>query len=239
MRLSPKTILAGSGFLVIGILLSSIASLSPTEANADWQYNKQIPEITGTITVEGTENYEDLSKIDLRVAMAVGENSVTNGKAIYAKLVVIQDFLVYKVGVLGPNDEFYKVIVDAGNGEALYVSDAITKDSYKKHADKKRFNDKSKQKMKDYYANMSPEEKAEKKRQFGEMKDAFMSISLGDRATLITYFMQMKLQWDGMSEDEKATQRAEMKSMWEGFLTLSVEEKINKLEDFAKSIRNN
>jgi hypothetical protein len=66
-----------------------------------------------------------------------------------------------------------------------------------------------------------------------------MSLSLGDRATLITYFMQMKLQWDGMSEDEKATQRAEMKSMWEGFLTLSVEEKINKLEDFAKSIRNN
>ena len=104
MRLSPKTILAGSGFLVIGILLSSIASLSPTEANADWQYNKQIPEITGTITVEGTENYEDLSKINLRVAMAVGENSVTNGKAIYAKLVTVQDFLVYKVGVLGPND---------------------------------------------------------------------------------------------------------------------------------------
>jgi len=27
--------------------------------------------------------------------------------------------------------------------------------------------------------------------------------------------------------------------MWEGFLTLSVEEKINKLEDFAKSVRNN
>ena len=239
MRLSPKTILAGSGFLVIGILFSSIASLSPTEANADWQYNKQIPEITGTITVEGTENYQDLSKIDLRVAMAVGENSVTNGKAIYGKLVVVQDFLVYKVGVLGPNDEFYRVIVDAGTGEALYVSDAITKDSYKKHKDKTRYNDKSNHKMKSYYANMSPEEKAEKKRQFGEMKDAFMSISLGDRATLITYFMQMKLQWDGMSENERAEKRAEMKSMWEGFLTLSVEEKINKLEEFAKSIRNN
>ena len=235
----PKSVLTISVLLVTGALLTSFTSLSPIEANADWQHNEQIPEITGTITVDGTENYEDLSKINLRVAMAVGENSVTNGKAIYAKLVTVQDFLVYKVGVLGPNDEFYKVIIDAGNGEALYVSDAITKDSYKKHADKKRFNDKSKQKMKDYYANMSPEEKAEKKRQFGEMKDAFMSISLGDRATLITYFMQMKLQWDGMSEDEKATQRAEMKSMWEGFLTLSVEEKINKLEDFAKSIRNN
>ena len=86
---------------------------------------------------------------------------------------------------------------------------------------------------------MSSEEKAEKKRQFGEMKDAFMSISLGDRATLITYFMQMKLQWDGMSDDDKAAKRAEMKTMWEGFLTLSVEEKINKLEDFAKSVRNN
>jgi hypothetical protein len=131
------------------------------------------------------------------------------------------------------------VIVDAGTGEALHVSDAITKDSYKKHKDKTRYNDKSNHKMKNYYANMSPEEKTEKKRQFGEMKDAFMSISLGDRATLITYFMQMKLQWDGMSDDDKAAKRAEMKTMWEGFLTLSVEEKINKLEDFAKSVRNN
>ena len=238
MKLASKTILTFSGFLAIGVLVSLIVSFSPIEANADWQYNKQIPEITGTITVDGTQNYEDLSKINLNVAMSVGEYSVSNGKAIYGKLNVVQGFLVYNVGVLGPNDEFYKVVVDAGTGEALYVSDAITKDSYKKH-DKTRYNDKSNHKMKSYYANMSPEEKAEKKRQFGEMKDAFMSISLGDRATLVTYFMQMKLQWDGMSDDDKAAKRAEMKSMWEGFLTLSVEEKINKLEDFAKSIRNN
>ena len=239
MKLASKTILTFSGFLAIGVLVSLIVSFSPIEANADWQYNKQIPEITGTITVDRTQNYEDLSKINLNVAMSVGEYSVSNGKAIYGKLNVVQGFLVYNVGVLGPNDEFYKVVVDAGTGEALYVSDAITKDSYKKHKDKTRYNDKSNHKMKNYYANMSPEEKAEKKRQFGEMKDAFMSISLGDRATLVTYFMQMKLQWDGMSDDDKAAKRAEMKSMWEGFLTLSVEEKINKLEDFAKSIRNN
>ena len=239
MKLASKTILTFSGFLAIGVLVSLIVSFSPIEANADWQYNKQIPEITGTITVDRTQNYEDLSKINLNVAMSVGEYSVSNGKAIYGKLNVVQGFLVYNVGVLGQNDEFYKVIVDAGTGEALYVSDAITKDSYKKHKDKTRYNDKSNHKMKNYYANMSPEEKAEKKRQFGEMKDAFMSISLGDRATLITYFMQMKLQWDGMSDDDKAAKRAEMKTMWEGFLTLSVEEKINKLEDFAKSVRNN
>ena len=239
MKLASKTILTFSGFLAIGVLVSLIVSFSPIEANADWQYNKQIPEITGTITVDRTQNYEDLSKINLNVAMSVGEYSVSNGKAIYGKLNVVQGFLVYNVGVLGPNDEFYKVVVDAGTGEALYVSDAITKDSYKKHKDKTRYNDKSNHKMKNYYANMSPEEKAEKKRQFGEMKDAFMSISLGDRATLITYFMQMKLQWDGMSDDDKAAKRVEMKTMWEGFLTLSVEEKINKLEDFAKSVRNN
>ena len=239
MRQIPRSILTISVLFVTGVLLISFASLSPIQANADWQYNKQIPEITGTITVDGTQGYEDLSKINLNVAMSVGEYSVSNGKAIYGKLNVVQGFLVYNVGVLGPNDEFYKVVVDAGTGEALYVSDAITKDSYKKHKDKTRYNDKSNHKMKNYYANMSPEEKAEKKRQFGEMKDAFMSISLGDRATLITYFMQMKLQWDGMSDDDKAAKRAEMKTMWEGFLTLSVEEKINKLEDFAKSVRNN
>ena len=72
MKLASKTILTFSGFLAIGVLVSLIVSFSPIEANADWQYNKQIPEITGTITVDRTQNYEDLSKLLLVRYIAQG-----------------------------------------------------------------------------------------------------------------------------------------------------------------------
>ena len=57
--------------------------------------------------------------------MAVGENSVSDGKAVYGKLANVNGFLVYKVIVIADNHAYHKILVDAGNGEALYVSDVI------------------------------------------------------------------------------------------------------------------
>ena len=58
-------------------------------------------------------------------------------KAMWGKLDVTQGFLVYKIGVLINNDVFHIVVVDAGNGEALYVSDGFSKGNWKhsKHSD--------------------------------------------------------------------------------------------------------
>ena len=194
MKQSAKITIAA--ILVIGVFSISILTVP---AFADWD-KFSYPQIQGTVPVSSGDDFEQKNRIALSVAMAVGENSVSDGKAMYAKLADVNGFLVHKVILITEDHGYYKVIVDAGNGEALYVSDMIKKDySHKKFSDKKHSD-----KMKNHFKGMSDEQIAEKKSQFKEMGEAYKSLSIQDRASLILHFMQAKLQWDTMSDDEKA-----------------------------------
>jgi len=224
MKKSAKITIAT--ILVIGVFSISIAT---APAFADWgKFN--YPQIQGTVPVSSGDDFEQKNGIALSVAMAVGENSVSDGKAIYAKLADVNGFLVHKVILITEDHGYYKVLVDAGNGEALYVSDMIKRD-HKKHSDEK-YNDK----MKNHFKGMSDEQIAEKKSQFKEMGEAFKSLSIPDRASLIHHFMQAKLQWDAMSDDEKAQKRADMKQMFKEYLPLTLEEKKQKLHEYIQSL---
>jgi len=224
MRQSAKITIAA--ILVIGVFSISVLTVP---AFAEW--NKfSYPEIQGTVPVSSNDNFEQKNGIALSVAMAVGENSVSDGKAMYAKLADVNGFLVHKVILITEDHGYYKVLVDAGNGEALYVSDMIKRD-HKKHSDEK-YNDK----MKNHFKGMSDEQIAEKKSQFKEMGEAFKSLSIPDRASLILHFMQAKLQWDTMSDDEKAQKRADMKQMFKEYLPLTLEEKKQKLHEYIQSL---
>ena len=64
-----------------------------------------------------------------------------------------------------------------------------------------------------------------------------LSLSIQDKASMIMHFMQMKLQWDMMSEEDKQKQKEEMKEKWKGLLTLTPEEKKQKLEEYAQTIK--
>lgn len=217
-------------FFAASIMAIAIVTFSPVDVSADYDKSK-IPEISGTISIsEESQNYEDESKIALSVAMAVAENSIDDGKAMWGKLKVVQGFLVYKVGVLTSDDIFHKVIVDAGSGEVLYVSEGKSKDSWK-HSDKK-----SDKKWKDHYADLSPEERELKKKQWGEVKDAFFALTIDERAKMIMHFMEMKTQWENLSEEEMETKKQEMKIMMEELLPLSVEEKTQKLREYVNSL---
>ena len=220
--------------LTIAALVGTI-TLSP--AFADWDKTKY-PSIEGTIPVENNDNYLELTQITLVDAMTIAENKVTDSKSMYAKLSPINGYLVYKVVMTNDNHEYSKVLVDAGNGDVLYVSDAKSFDSNKKkkHSDNKNDSNHDKR-MKDYYKDMTPEQIAEKKKQFKEMGEAWKSLSIPDKAAMIMHFMQMKLQWDTMSEEDKEVQKAEMKDKWKGLLTLSPEEKKQKLEEFAQTVK--
>jgi len=224
MKKSAKITIAA--ILVIGVFSISIATVP---AFADWG-KFSYPQIQGTVSVSSGDDFEQKNGIALSVAMAVGENSVSDGKAMYAKLADINGFLVHKVILITEDHGYYKVLVDAGNGEALYVSDMIKRD-HKKHSDEK-YNDK----MKNHFKGMSDEQIAEKKSQFKEMGEAFKSLSIQDRASLIIHFMQMKLQWDTMSDDEKAQKRADMKQMFKEYLPLTLEEKKQKLHEYIQSL---
>ena len=220
--------------LAIAALIGTI-TLSP--AFADWDKTKY-PSIEGTIPVQNNDNYLELTQITLVDAMNIAENKVTDSKSMYAKLSPINGYLVYKVVMSNDDHEYSKVLVDAGDGDVLYVSDAKSFDSNKKKKHSDNRNDKSHDKrMKDYYKDMTPEQIAEKKKQFKEMGEAWKSLSITDKAAMIMHFMQMKLQWDTMSEEQKEEQKAEMKDKWKGLLTLTPEEKKQKLEEFAQTVK--
>ena len=243
MRLSfifPKLFLikmVSRNIIAISAIVALVGMIGLSPAFADWDKTKY-PNIEGTIPVENNEDYSNLTQITLVDAMTIAEDNVVNTKSMYAKLSSINGYLVYKVVMTNDNHEYSKVLVDAGNGEVLYVSDAKSFDSNKKkkHSDNNK-DDKYDKRMKDYYKDMSPEQIAEKKKQFKEMGEAWKSLSIPDKAAMIVHFMQMKLQWDTMSEEEKEEQKAEMKNKWKGLLTLSPEEKKQKLEEFAQTVK--
>ena len=219
--------------VIASIFAITLLSNSPSDISAE--YDKfSVPEISGTITIADTSaDYSDDAKIVLSVAMAVAENSVENSKAMWGKLDAAQGFLVYKIGVLANDDISHIVLVDAGNGESLYVSDGVSKDSWKhsKHSDSE-----SHKKWKAHYADLTPEEREIKKQQWGEVKDAFFALSLDERAKIIMHFMSMKVQFESLTDEERDAKKLEMKSMMNELLPLSVEEKTLKLREFVNSL---
>ena len=220
--------------IAASILSITLLSYSSIEVNAE--YDKlAIPEISGTITVSDSSggDYSDNAQIVLSVAMAVAENSVENSKAMWGKLDVVQGFLVYKIGVLTNDDIFHIILVDAGNGKTLFVSEGFSKDNWK-HS--KQSDNDSHKKWKDHYANLTQEERELKKQQWGEVKEAFFALTIDERAKMIMHFMSMKVELESMSEEEKNAKKQEMKSMMKELLPLSVEEKTQKLREFVNSL---
>ena len=218
-------------------IVALVGTIGLSPAFADWDKTKY-PSIEGTIPVDSNENYSNLPQITLVDAMTIAEGEVVDSKSMYAKLSTINGYLVYKVVMSNDNHEYNKVLVDAGTGDILYVTESKSFDSNKKkkHSENTKEN-KHDKRMKDYYKDMTPEQIAEKKKQFKEMGEAWKSLSIPDKAAMIVHFMQMKLQWDTMSEKQKEDQKAEMKEKWKGYLTLSPEEKKQKLEEFAQTVK--
>ena len=229
--------MVSKNIIAISAIVTLVGMIGLSPAFADWDKTKY-PNIEGTIPVENNEDYSNLTQITLVDAMTIAEDNVVGTKSMYAKLSSINGYLVYKVVMTNDNHEYSKVLVDAGNGEVLYVSDAKSFDSNKKkkHSDNNK-DGKYDKRMKDYYKDMTPEQITEKKKQFKEMGEAWKSLSIPDKAAMIVHFMQMKLQWDTMSEEQKEEQKTEMKNKWKGLLTLSPEEKKQKLEEFAQTVK--
>ena len=229
--------MVSKNIIVVLAIVALVGTIGLSPAFADWDKTKY-PSIEGTIPVENNQNYSNLVQIELVDAMTIAENNVEDSKSMYAKLSPINGYLVYKVVMTNDNHEYSKVLVDAGTGDVLYVTDAKSFDSNKKkkHSDGKS-DSKHDKKMRDYYKDMTPEQIAEKKKQFKEMGEAWKSLSIPDKAAMIMHFMQMKLQWDVMSDDEKEEQKLEMKNKWKGLLKASPEEKKQKLEEYVKSIK--
>jgi len=229
--------LVSKNIIAILAIVPLATTLGISPVFADWDKTKY-PSIEGSIPIVNSQDYSELSQITLVDAMTIAENNVEDSKSMYAKLSPINGYLVYKVVMTNDDHEYSKVLVDAGTGDVLYVTDAksFAENKKKKHSENTK-DSKHDKKMRDYYKDMTPEQIAEKKKQFKEMGEAWKSLSIPDKAAMIVHFMQMKLQWDTMSEEQKDEKKAEMKDKWKGLLTASPEEKKQKLEEFAQSIK--
>ena len=98
--------------------------------------------VTGAEAYESTvaDYTEQKNGIATSVAMAVAENSASHrgidGKAVYAKLADVNGFLIHEVILITEDSGYYKVLVDAGNGEALHISAAESEKEIKKIVDR-------------------------------------------------------------------------------------------------------
>jgi len=88
----------------------------------------------------GADYTEQKNGIAISVAMTVAENSASlrgiDGNAVYAKLVNVNEFLVHEVVLITDDHAFYKILVDAGNGEVLYISAVESEEEIKKIVDR-------------------------------------------------------------------------------------------------------
>ena len=158
--------MVSKNIIAILAITALVGTLGLSPAFADWDKTKY-PSIEGTIPVENDKDYSNLAQITLVDAMTIAENNVEDTKSMYAKLSPINGYLVYKVVMTNDNHEYSKVLVDAGTGDVLYVTDAKSFDSNKKKKHSENTKDsKHDKRMKDYYKDMTPEQIAEKKKQF-------------------------------------------------------------------------
>ena len=89
-----------------------------------------IPEIEGTVPVEESirESIKSI-KIDALDAGAIAAKSIEDGKVLRGGIMPTQGYLMYHYAVVSStDDQLYRVIIDAGNGEILHTSDGISLD---------------------------------------------------------------------------------------------------------------
>ncbi len=87
-----------------------------------------LPEIEGTIPVGESirENIESVN-IDALEAGTIAIDSIEEGKVLFGGIMPTQGYLVYHYGVASSiNDQLYRVIVDAGNGDILHTGEGIS-----------------------------------------------------------------------------------------------------------------
>jgi uncharacterized membrane protein YkoI len=125
-------------FLMLGGIAIALAALFTTmslheilaqETNNITQSNQTrtgIPQLNGSINVQQQTNrfIQDNLRVPFATALETAQAQVQNGTAISGNIAVVQGYLVYIFKVANFGAETSRiVIVDAGNGSALYTSE--------------------------------------------------------------------------------------------------------------------
>jgi len=118
--------------IAFGLVMVSLMVLAPAIATTVERSNgHKMPEIDGSANVGEAINeiIEENLKVEFTQAASTAEAELSDNTdtIIKGKLGIAQGYLVYKfIGINDEEQEKYKVIIDAGNGDVLYKSEAIS-----------------------------------------------------------------------------------------------------------------
>jgi uncharacterized membrane protein YkoI len=129
--LSKKVIVVA--ILAVGVVSAILIAPSIAQVTAQQEQQKMMgwlgqgmPQINGSISVANeTRNFiNENVKVSFAAAVETAQGQVTNGTVLGGHLGVVQGYLVYTFFVVDTgNQTGHLVIVDAGNGNVLYISE--------------------------------------------------------------------------------------------------------------------
>lgn len=127
--LSRKVVIVAA-ILAVGAVAAALAATSIAQANAQekmmWT-NQEIPRINGSVSVanEMSSFLSENVKVSFVAAAETAQGQVPGGTVLGGHLGVMQGYLVYTFFVANTGNQTGQlVIVDAGNGDVLYSSEA-------------------------------------------------------------------------------------------------------------------
>jgi uncharacterized membrane protein YkoI len=138
-KLVSKKVLVPAALAVVAVALVVLAVPQAIAASSEKDMaaaTSQMPKINGTVSVgEQTRDFiNDNLKVTLSQASETAAGEVDNGVVVAGHLGVVQGYLVYTFHVVNPDDQTKRmVIVDAGNGEALFTSEPGQMGSFGPH----------------------------------------------------------------------------------------------------------
>jgi len=125
--LGGLAIVLAIGALVIPVALREIsAQETNTNTTQTNPMRAEIPQLNGSVNVEQQSNQfiQDNVRVPFATALQTAQAEVGNGTAISGNLGVVQGYLVYIFKLANFEAQTSRiVIVDAGNGSALYTSE--------------------------------------------------------------------------------------------------------------------
>jgi uncharacterized membrane protein YkoI len=111
--------------LVLSIAPREIFAQETTNSTQPNPMRMQIPQLNGSVNVEQQANQfiQDNVRVPFATALQTAQSEVGNGTVISGHLGVVQGYLVYTFKLANFDAQTSRiVIVDAGNGAALYTS---------------------------------------------------------------------------------------------------------------------
>ncbi len=127
-----KVVIAGILAAVLSITIAAVLLMQSASAQTNsTQYNQmtsQLPQINGSVNIQQQANkfVQDNVKVPFNTASSTAQSQVDGGTVIGGHLGVAQGYLVYIFNVANFDaGTSHIVIVDAGNGQVLYTSEAL------------------------------------------------------------------------------------------------------------------